>query len=80
MHLQARPDRTEEDDIAIRAVLEAVKGGAEAHRQRGTLMNYIALLSAPHDSGTCPSSCSVPANEWPDESRQRGLSFQNNSS
>ncbi|KAG2123988.1 hypothetical protein DEU56DRAFT_917205 [Suillus clintonianus] len=48
--LTERRDQTEQDQLAICALLKAVKGGAEADRQRGTLMNYIALLSNPHNS------------------------------
>ncbi|KAG1718486.1 hypothetical protein EDD22DRAFT_25330 [Suillus occidentalis] len=49
-HLQERPDQTEQDQLAICALLKAVRGGAEADWQRGTLMNYIALLSDQHES------------------------------
>ncbi|KAG2749741.1 hypothetical protein P692DRAFT_201865260 [Suillus brevipes Sb2] len=50
MHLQARPNQTDEDEEIVQLLLKAVKGGAELDRQRGTLMNYLALLSAPEDS------------------------------
>ena len=39
------PNRTPEDNEAIAALLDAMKGGAEAERQRGTLLNYVAALS-----------------------------------
>jgi hypothetical protein len=51
MHLQARPNQTDEDKEIVQLLLKAVKGGAEHDRQRGTLLNYLALLSAPKDSG-----------------------------
>ncbi|KAG1794490.1 hypothetical protein EV424DRAFT_1353856 [Suillus variegatus] len=50
MHLQARPNQTDEDKEIVQLLLKAVKGGAEHDRQRGTLLNYLALLSAPKDS------------------------------
>jgi hypothetical protein len=46
-HLQELTDRTPEDDEAINALLDAMKGGAESERQRGTLLNYIAALAHP---------------------------------
>jgi hypothetical protein len=54
MHLQARPEAelSDEDQQAVLALLRVVNGGAEIDRQRGTLMNYIALLSMAQDSGT----------------------------
>jgi len=44
-HLQQMPNRTAEDNEAIATLLNAMKGGAEAERQRGTLLNYVAALS-----------------------------------
>jgi hypothetical protein len=44
------PDLTEQDNETIKNLLSAMKGGAEQHRQQGTLMNYLAALSA--DDGT----------------------------
>jgi hypothetical protein len=45
--LQELADHTPEDDEAINALLDAMKGGAEAERQRGTLLNYVAALAYP---------------------------------
>lgn len=52
MCLQARPNQTDEDKEIVQLLLKAVKGGAELDRQRGTLMNYLALLSVLEDSGS----------------------------
>jgi hypothetical protein len=43
--LQDLPDRTPEDDEAIETLLKAMQGGAEAERQRSTLLNYVASLA-----------------------------------
>ena len=43
--MQDLPDRTPEDDDAIETLLKAMQGGAEAEHQRGTLLNYVALLA-----------------------------------
>ena len=45
--MQELTDHTLEDDEAINALLDAMKGGAEAERQRGTLLNYVAALAHP---------------------------------
>lgn len=36
---------------AIDALLKAMKGGAEAGQQRGTLLNYLAALAADGPGG-----------------------------
>ncbi|KAI0309523.1 hypothetical protein OF83DRAFT_1089012 [Amylostereum chailletii] len=38
-------DRNNEDNIAIEALLKAMRGGAEGERHRGTLMTYLAAIS-----------------------------------
>jgi hypothetical protein len=48
-HLQEIPNPTPEDDEAIEALLDAMKGGAEVERQRGTLLSYITALSQPKE-------------------------------
>ena len=50
-HLQSRENRTDEDDLAISALLDAMKGGAEKDRQRGTLLNYLSSLTSQADKG-----------------------------
>jgi hypothetical protein len=42
--MQDLPERTPEDNEAIETLLKAMQGGAEAERQRGTLLNYVASL------------------------------------
>jgi hypothetical protein len=43
--LQDLPECTPEDNEAIKTLLKAMQGGAEAERQRGTLLNYVASLA-----------------------------------
>ncbi|KZV63186.1 hypothetical protein PENSPDRAFT_758171 [Peniophora sp. CONT] len=44
-HMQDLEDGSPGDKAAIDALLTAMRGGAEAHRQRGTLLNYLASVS-----------------------------------
>lgn len=44
--MQSLPEKTADDHATINMLLEAVKGGAEAHRARGTFMSYLASLTA----------------------------------
>ena len=44
-HLQDLQDKSPGDEVAIEALLSAMRGGAETERQRGTLLNYLASVS-----------------------------------
>lgn len=52
-HLEEVPNKTVEDLATIDILAQAMKGGAEGDRQRGTLMNYLAAIAAedPHAQG-----------------------------
>lgn len=49
--MQSQLNHTPEDEQTIQDLLSAMKGGAEAQRQRGTLANYLASLSQPIQAG-----------------------------
>lgn len=42
--MQAIPNKSEDDKYTINRLLEAVAGGAEGKRARGTLLSYLASL------------------------------------
>ena len=49
--MQALENKTEDDLYTIDRLLEAVAGGAEGKRARGTFLSYIATLGLVADQG-----------------------------
>jgi len=63
--LQELAHHTPEDEEVIDAVLDAMKGGAEAEYQRGTLLNYIVALAHPRVLDPIGKSCSSSPHSFP---------------